>query len=215
MFHPRACASAHGGGFSGNLGVKPATPPLWLCAVLLVASLVAVWPSAHAAGVYCDDVDAPLDCLDPVLNPEGSVGAGGISADLDLNIKPDVPIVLADHSPFDGIYQCTVKDVWHTEPAITFGSINGDPSGEIVFMLANIDPNQDRYAGYGRGKFVGDSLTGLTSHQGPFALKVSTSVLEDGNVQVTMLGKIRIKLRAPLAGQAAEGDADVTCASIW
>ena len=188
----------------------------WVAAALAALALSSLPRLAVAQGVYCDQPKPALDCLDPALNPNGPMGAGNISPDLDLNIKPGEPIAIADHSPFDGIYQCVVKDTWSANPATTFASVNGHPSGDMIFMLASLDPNTDRYAGYGKGKFDGDALSGLTNYQGAFSLKVSESVLPDGTAQVTMVGKIRVKLRAtPTNGQPSEGDASVSCTSLW
>lgn len=161
---------------------------------------------------YCGDEDDDVNCVDPALNPTSATGGGAINAEVTA-IDPSTPIDISDDGQFDGIYQCAVTDPYLGKSA-AYASVNGHASGEMIFVLAGLDPATDPYAGYGKGKFEGDALTGTTSRGGAFAFKVAMTENAAGEPQATLAGTVRIKAR-DLALKAIEYDARLECLSIW
>lgn len=161
---------------------------------------------------YCGDEDDDVNCVDPALNPAGATGGGAIGSEV-TEIDPNTPINISDDGQFDGIYQCAVTDPYLGKSA-AYASVNGHASGEMIFVLAGLDPATDPYAGYGKGKFEGDALTGTTSRGGAFAFKVAMTENAAGEAQATLAGTVRIKAR-DLALKAIEYDARLDCLSIW
>ena len=179
-------------------------------ALLLTAALSV--QAADAEEDYCDDEDDGVNCVDPALNPGGATGGGAINPEV-TSIEPGTPINIADDGAFDGIYQCSVSDPYLGKTA-AYVSVNGHASGEMIFVLAGLDPRTDPYAGYGKGKLVEDVLTGNTSRGAAFAFKAVMGENAAGDAQATLAGSIRIKAR-DLALKAIEYDAKVDCVSIW
>jgi hypothetical protein len=174
--------------------------------------LTVAQPVPAANGQYCDEPNAEVNCLDPTLNPASPIGAGTINPDVTV-ITPGESIDLADDGAYDGIYACTVTDPGFGKSA-AYVSVNGHASGEMIFVLAGLDPNTDLYAGYGKGKFVGTTLTGTTSRGGAFSFHAAMSTNATGAAQATLGGTVRIKGR-DLTLKAVEYDAQVDCVSIW
>ena len=181
--------------------------------VLSCAALMAALP-AQATAQYCDEPDADVNCLDPALNSSSAIGGGRINPDV-TEITPGEPVDIADDGAFDGIYACTV-----TDPGPAFGkstayvSVNGHASGEMIFVLAGLDPNTDKYAGYGKGKFVGTTLAGTTNGGGAFSFRVAMSESANGAAQATLGGTVRVKGR-DITLKPVEYDVRVDCVSIW
>ncbi|OGA17738.1 MAG: hypothetical protein A3G25_07730 [Betaproteobacteria bacterium RIFCSPLOWO2_12_FULL_63_13] len=181
--------------------------------LIFATALFAAAP-AHAADeyYYCDEPDADVNCLDPALDPADAIGGGEIDPEV-TEFDPNEPIDIADDGQFDGIYLCTVTDPGGRK-AQAYASVNGHASGEMIFVLAGLDPNTDPYAGYGKGKFVDTTLTGTTHKGGAFSFEVAMGEDADGYAQATLSGTVRVKGR-DLALAAIEYDVSVDCQSIW
>lgn len=180
--------------------------------LIAASALIATVPAYAADGHYCDEPDADINCLDPALDPADEIGGGEINPEV-TEFDPDEPIDIADDGLFDGIYQCTVTDsrVGRTQAYV---SVNGHASGEMIFVLAGLDPNTDRYAGYGKGNFVGTALSGTTNVGGAFSFEVAMGEDANGTAQATLNGTVRVKGR-DLALAIIEYDVLVDCVSIW
>lgn len=191
---------------------------LWT-AITSATLFVAPWAWADN-GEYCDEVNAVVNCLDPALNPNSAVGGGVIRTDAS-DITPGVRINIVDDGAFDGIYQCTVAELFQggvTRPV--FATINGhNDTGDMIFMLAALDPTHDAYAGYGKGKFTnitsaGATLSGTTNAGRVFAFDLTLGLNNAGATFATLSGKVRVKGRdtnlLPI-----EYDLGVKCVSIW
>lgn len=189
---------------------------------LVVASItLSMLPMAWAEnGEYCDEVDAVINCLDPALNPNSAMGGGAINPN-PSNITPGERINIAADGAFDGIYQCTVAELFQggvTRPL--FATINGHNSTEeLIFMMAALDPTNDAYAGYGKGKLsnhtpTGATLAGTTNAGRAFSIDLELGLNKDGALVATLSGKVRVKDRdAKLL--PIEYDVGVNCTSIW
>lgn len=170
-------------------------------------------PSYAANGDYCDDPDPVVNCLDPALEPGNPNNVDRINHDK-TPINPGVPIKLADHSLYDGIYQCSESDRTHAGNISLFVSINGHPSGDVIFIVDALDPNTDQLAGYGKGQFVNGTFTGTTNKGGAIAVKAAMSADANGKAQATLTGTVRIKGRDTLLN-SIEYDATISCVSVW
>lgn len=178
---------------------------------LLLTAALSV-QAADAEEDYCGDEDDDVNCVDPALNPAGTIGGGAINPEV-TGFDPNTPIDISDDGAFDGIYQCAVTDPYLGKTS-AYASVNGHASGEVIFVLAGLDPATDPYAGYGKGKIEGEALTGTTSRGGAFAFKLAMHETAAGEAQATLAGTVRIKAR-DLALKAVEYDARLDCLSIW
>lgn len=189
---------------------------------LAIASFsLAIVPQAWAEdGEYCDEPNAVVNCLDPALNPNSAVGGGAIKTE-PSDFVSGIRINITDDGAFDGIYQCTVAELFQggvTRPL--FATINGHSStSEMIFMMAALDPTTDAYAGYGKGKFTnitksGATLSGTTNAGRPFSFELALGVNNEGALFATLNGKVRVKDRdANLI--PIDYDVGVNCVSIW
>ena len=188
--------------------------PLWagLGALIAAAALIATVPAQAADVKYCDEPDADVNCLDPALDPADAIGGGEINPEA-TEWDPNEPIDIADDGLFDGIYLCNVTDPGGGK-AQAYASVNGHASGEMIFVLAGLDPNTDVYAGYGKGQFVDTALTGTTNKGGAFSFEVALGEDANGYAQATLNGTVVVKGR-DLALNALEYHVTVNCVSIW
>ena len=188
--------------------------PLWAgLGTLIVATALFATVPAHAADEhYCDEPDADVNCIDPALEPGSALDAGEINPEVTA-FDPNEPIDIADDGLFDGIYLCNVTDPGGGK-AQAYASVNGHASGEMIFVLAGLDPNTDPYAGYGKGKFVDTTLTGTTHKGGAFSFEVAMGEDANGYAQATLNGKVHVKGRN-LALEVIGYDVTVDCQSIW
>jgi hypothetical protein len=175
-------------------------------------SLIAVLPAHANNGQYCDEVNADVNCLDPALNSASVIGGGSINPSATA-ITPGEPINIADDGAYDGIYQCTITDPYIGKAA-AYVSVNGHASGDVIFVLAGLDPNTDPYAGYGKGKFVGTALTGTTSKGGAFSFQLAMGTTSSGDAQATLTGTVNVSGR-DLTLKPIQYNANVSCVSIW